>query len=204
MSMLSISTEISNRLLERLGYIKIIPQNIINWSSELQYNQTKLQELYPHANITNIEDVKQLTTNSNSVDLFYSNCKLTTFDDYLSLFAAIKHILTNDGLFLFSTVGPKSYDIDSLQDMHTIGDIMLKIEFNDPVVDSEIVQLEYKNIANLAIDLNALNLNPDLLKKQKSNYQLEIIYGIAWGSKITKQITNNTGKIKVPLSSIKY
>jgi malonyl-CoA O-methyltransferase len=53
--------------------------------------------------------------------------------------------------------------VHSFYDMHDIGDVMLHCGFQDPVVDKEIITVQYKSVATLLKDLKGIgsfNLSP--------------------------------------------
>jgi malonyl-CoA O-methyltransferase len=133
---------------------------------------------------------------NNSIDLIFANLLMPWIGDLPLFFIEISRILKNDGLFIFSTLGPDSLQIiksiwsklDNYEhinpfiDMHIIGDQILQSGLGDPVLDAEKLTINYKNIDSLFSDLknsgasNCLkNRNPTLTGKKKiKEFKLEL------------------------------
>jgi malonyl-CoA O-methyltransferase len=122
------------------------------------------------------------------------------------------------GLFMFATFGPSTlielkdswFEVDQRPhvhqfiDMHDIGDALMKAGFSQPVVDAEVIKLEYSNFRQLLNDLKNIGasnadknrskglMTPGRLKKLEAAYRekgfqdgkfiasYEVIYGHAW------------------------
>jgi len=104
-----------------------------------------------------------------------------------------QRVLTNDGLFIFSTFGPQTLtelkqswsEVDNkthannFMDMHDIGDKLLALGFSGVVVESEIITLTYEKAMDILLDLknigaqniNAKNITKSNLKSMFKNYE---------------------------------
>jgi len=173
---------------------------------------------------------------NNSVDLIFTNLLMPWVDNLPLFFAEINRILKKDGLFIFSTLGPDSLQniksiwnkIDDYEhvnpfiDMHIIGDLILKSGLGDPVLDTDKLTINYKNIDSFFTDItktgarNCLrNRNHGLTAKHKLSMfkttleksiinnqlsiELELIYGHAWGN----NLNSNPNEFSVDVSQIK-
>jgi len=105
-----------------------------------------------------------------SVDVVVSNLMLPGCADPAAVFMEVRRILRSPGLFLFTTLGPDSLKelrrawakIDRLphvhdhDDMHIIGDVLVQAGFREPVMDVEMLTVNYREIAALATDLRSM------------------------------------------------
>ena len=104
-----------------------------------------------------------------SVDLLFSNLALQWCEPSRA-FAEAARVVTNDGLFLFSTVGPDTLrelraafaeadgepHVNRFVDMHDLGDALVHAGFADPVMEMETITLEYDTVMAVARDLKAI------------------------------------------------
>jgi malonyl-CoA O-methyltransferase len=86
------------------------------------------------------------------------------------VFAEAARVLEAGGLFIFSTFGPDTLKelraafaaVDDYQhvnpfvDMHDLGDALVQAGFADPVMEMEVVTLEYASVEAVAHDLRAI------------------------------------------------
>ena len=159
----------------------------------------------------------QLPFKPDSFDLVIAELVLPWVADYSQFFSACQRVLTEGGLLLFTTFGPdtlkelrcsfakiNSYSyVHEFIDMHHFGDFLLASYWLDPVVDMEIININYRSITQLLMDLKNtgsgnihINRNRGLMTKNilyqmEKNYQqfantnhslpatYEIIYGHA-------------------------
>ena len=214
--MLWLTQEIGKRLLERLDFIKMKPLvllNLVNLDNGSEIFNALLQKKYPNAVILNIVLNAFVTLKNQSVDCIFLNCELPWDTDLSSFFTEIKRVLKPEGIFLFSSFGPdtlkelsacvKKTDtkmpIDVFIDMHDIGDALIQLEFSDPVLDVEHIEVQYQNVQDLLNDVQNSKQNlfipiPNTLSKEQliKQYEVfrkpsgilpatfEIIYGLAW------------------------
>jgi malonyl-CoA O-methyltransferase len=163
-------------------------------------------------------DALSLPLRTGSVDLLYSNLLLPWIHDLPSFFREVSRVLRQGGLFVFSTLGPDSLSalraawasVDDGQhvnlfiDMHDVGDGLLHAGLRDPVLDTDYLNVSYRDTAALFRDLtlagarNSLSgrtktlTGKDRFRKMESQLRsrfadgvleltLELVYGHAWG-----------------------
>ena len=161
-------------------------------------------------------DAERLPLAHGSVDFVFSNLALH-WSRPEGVFAEAARVLPAGGLIMFSTLGPDTlkelraaFDgIDAAShvhgfiDMHDLGDALVHAGFADPVMEMEVITLEYSRVDDLARDLkasgahNALPQRPrglttprrwrrmaDRYESQRRGDALpatfEIVYGHAW------------------------
>ena len=104
-----------------------------------------------------------------SVQFIYSNLAMQWCDP-ARLFPEAARVLATQGLFLFSTFGPDTLKelreafravdgaahVNSFVDMHDLGDGLVGAGFGDPVMEMEILTLEYPSVEAIARDLKAI------------------------------------------------
>ncbi|MGB7290064.1 MAG: methyltransferase domain-containing protein [Candidatus Macondimonas sp.] len=129
--------EARNRLLERLTYVRLDPQWVIDLGSASGAGSRGLSRRYPQARVVGMDvnlallapprrfrlpllrsrplriqaDGLRLPLATASVDLVFSNLVLLALADPFPMFAEIARVLRPGGLFLFTTLGP-----DTLQE----------------------------------------------------------------------------------------
>jgi malonyl-CoA O-methyltransferase len=160
-------------------------------------------------------DAEHLPLGTGTAGLVFSNlalqwCRPDAF------FAEAARILPAGGLFLFSTFGPdtlrelrasfaavdRGAHVNAFVDMHDLGDALVHAGFADPVMEMEVVTLEYSNVQALARDLKSVGATalasrgPGLAgraawKAMQGRYEslrrngalpasYEVVYGHAW------------------------
>ena len=154
-----------------------------------------------------------------SIDVVFSNLLLPWANDPAIIFAEIARVLRKGGVFTFATLGPDSLQeisrawgsiddiahVNRFQDMHDIGDGLVKAGLRDPVLDVDRLSVSYTNSARLFADLtavgarNALNQRAlSLTGKQRYGamvaaldnmavdgnitLDLELVFGHCWGA----------------------
>ena len=112
-------------------------------------------------------DVEQLPFASESVDLVFSSSTFQWCADLPRVFSECRRVLRTEGVLIFSTFGPdtlhqlrdsfaKQDDFQHVHkfiDMHHIGDMLLAESFADPVVDMEMIDIQYQTLQQLFQDL---------------------------------------------------
>ncbi len=184
-------------------------------------------------------DMSCLPFKNDSFDIIFANQSIHWANDYQLLFKDISRILKPGGVFVFSTLGPDTFkeiklswhDVDhyshvkDFSDMHLLGDVLLKSNFSEPVVDMEYITVRYKNVKSMAEDLKAQGVqhhgeqankglmsprrwhqytkNYESLRDQDSLLPLtyEVVYGQAWGQQLKQSIGTN-GEVIVPIRSM--
>lgn len=188
-------------------------------------------------------DAQFLPIKSQSIDLIFSTSTFQWCEDLNQLFAECARVLKQDGALVFSTFGPdtlkelrlswagidQKQHVHQFMDMHHIGDILLAQQYKDPVVDREMIVIEYQTARQLLADLKATGsrgkFSPQehetptgLMGKQAfskfvaayNTFRLEndslpasyeVIYGYARKSS-AHSLDSETGEIKVPVESL--
>jgi malonyl-CoA O-methyltransferase len=122
--------EVADRLLDRLDYIRIRPEVILDLGSGTGYSSRILEKRYKNAKIIAVDFAEQMLLRSkkdkkwfdrkryicgdaetlpfgdNTVDLIFSNLMLHWMNDSEKVLKELRRVLKPDGLFLFSTLGP--------------------------------------------------------------------------------------------------
>lgn len=134
-----------------------------------------------------------------------------------AVFAEVSRVLEPGGLFLFSTFGPDTLKelraafasvdghdhVNTFVDMHDLGDALVAAGLADPVMEMEMITLEYASVEAVARDLKAIGARNALpgrprglsgrarWKRMAESYERhrrdgalpaswEVIYGHAW------------------------
>lgn len=161
-------------------------------------------------------DVERLPIAAQEVDFAFSNLALHWCDP-AAFFTEAARALSTGGLLLFSTLGPDtlrelrdaflaaddSPHVHSFIDMHDLGDALVHAGFADPVMEMEVLTIEYSDVAAMARELrftgaaNALGerrrglTTPAQWKRMADRYEArrrdgalpatcEVVYGHAW------------------------
>lgn len=186
-------------------------------------------------------DGEYLPFQNQTMDFVFSNCTLQWFLSPEMVLQEIYRILKPNGLLLFSTFGPDTLKelrssfakldafnhVNTFIDMHTIGDLLLHLGFQDPVMDMEMITLTYQNINGLLRDLKLMGAqhvntsdrrglstkkNFDKLSNCYEAYRneedvlpatFEIVYGLAWMPETIVQPTLCTkANTRIPITQI--
>lgn len=183
---------------------------------------------------------EQLPFADESIDLIFSTSTFQWCVDINQVFIECKRVLRPQGILIFSSFGPDTLKelrqswatIDQLHhvhdfiDMHHIGDALLANQFDDPVVDMEIITIQYQSVRQLLKDLKdtgsrgKFNNNAKGLTGKYKFHQLEeayekyrtvegslpasyeVIYGYAHKTSVKKSADQNAHEINVPLDNI--
>lgn len=127
-------------------------------------------------------DAARLPLLTGSIDLVYANLLLPWIDDHAAVFTEAARVLRTGGLFTFATLGPDSFrelraawdDADSMShvrsfpDMHNVGDQLLHCGLRDPVLDTEMLRLEYSDTKSLFRDIVQTGTGNSLRHRRKS------------------------------------
>ena len=112
-------------------------------------------------------DAEDLPLASGSCDLVVSNLMLQWCNDQARALAEFRRVLRPGGLLLFTTFGPDTLaelreawgEVDprprvgAFVDLHDLGDALLGLGFQDPVMDAERLTLTYADLHGLMRDL---------------------------------------------------
>ena len=159
-------------------------------------------------------DAERLPLAHGSIDFVFSNLALQWCPPEAA-FAEAARVLPAGGLFMFSTLGPDTLKelraafgdgaahVHPFVDMHDLGDALVHAGFADPVMEMEVITLEYSRVDDLARDLKATGAHnalphrahglftPRRWKRMAERYEahrrgdalpatFEIVYGHAW------------------------
>ena len=152
-----------------------------------------------------------------------------------AVFDEWQRVLKPGGLCFFSTLGPdtlrelkqafagvsQAVHIHDFLDMHDVGDALLATGFAEPVMDVDVVTLDYSSVENLLVSLkkqgvvNVLQqrsrglLTPrqkltDVYERRNQQFPatFEIVYGCAWATDVipNKRVGN---EVHVPMQILK-
>ncbi len=112
-------------------------------------------------------DLEQLPFAAHSFDLVFSSLSLPWCNDLRGTLGEFARVSKPGALLLFASLGPGTLNelaaswqaLDALPrvhrfvDMHDVGDAMLAAGFAQPVVDTEVIRLEYAELRGLLSDL---------------------------------------------------
>ena len=161
-------------------------------------------------------DAERLPFAAGSVPFVFSNLALQ-WTRPAAVFAEAARVLSTGGLFLFSSFGPDTLrelresfagldghdHVNTFVDMHDLGDGLVQAGFADPVMEMEVITLEYACVEAIARDLKAIGARNSLprrprglagrgpwreaiarYEKHRRNGSLpatyEVVYGHAW------------------------
>ena len=163
-------------------------------------------------------DMEQMPFNRDAFGLLFSSLALQWCNDLGATLRELARISKPGGMLLFSSFGPatlKELDaswlamdshphVHRFMDMHDVGDAMLAAGFAQPVVDSEVIRMEYSDFRSLLGDLKNIGasnadvsrrrglMTPGRLRQLESHYRelafengkfiasYEVVYGHAW------------------------
>jgi len=163
-------------------------------------------------------DMEQLPFKSRSFDLVFSSLALQWSNNLGDTLAEFARVARPEGLLMFASFGPgtlteldaswralENYPhVQQFVDMHNVGDALLAVGFTQPVVDAEIIRMEYDDLRALLDDLkNTGERNADInrrrglmtparLRSLERSYRefgfengkfiasYEVVYGHAW------------------------
>jgi malonyl-CoA O-methyltransferase len=114
-------------------------------------------------------DAERLPLAGACAQLVYSNLTLQWCRPQ-AVFAEVARVLEAGGLFMFSTFGPDTLrelraafasvddaaHVNPFVDMHDLGDALVHAGLADPVMEMEVLTLEYADVAAIARDLKAI------------------------------------------------
>jgi len=177
-------------------------------------------------------DFEQLPFAKNSFDMVWSSSSIQWASNIEQLLKGVLNVLKPGGLFILSTFGPETLlELNQISkqifnksttshfiDMHELGDLLLNLGFQNPVLDRENFVMTYQHPSDLFKDLKKIGAtsgNMDEYKGMKgrgylekiiheySNYKkdnlypasYEVIYAHAWKP-------NNTDNLK-PINFVK-
>ena len=131
-----------------------------------------------HATMSRANPPHESTLSEGAADLVWSNMVLHHLADPEATFARWLRLLSVDGILMFSTLGPGTFE--SLRrlyasqrwrsphapfvDMHDLGDMLVHAGFADPVMDQEVITLTWATAAEALAELRQLGGNADRVR----------------------------------------
>jgi malonyl-CoA O-methyltransferase len=110
-------------------------------------------------------DLQRLPLAPASVDLVWSSMALHWASDPLATFREFSRVLAPDGLVMFSTLGPDTLKelraaatdsrVHAFTDMHDLGDMLVASGLTHPVMEMELITIDYRSGGRLLDDLRA-------------------------------------------------
>lgn len=163
--------EAAEHLLARLDYVKLQPAHILVFGWQTDLERSMLAARYPDSEIISVVDMDAFAKlKPESVQLVVANMALQWLPDPRLFFYLVHTVLQDQGLFLFTTVGPDTLGqlhqsfqviddkphVHAFTDMHHLGDCLKQLGFDDPVMDMQMLTLAYDDLGDLFQDLRAL------------------------------------------------
>jgi len=158
-------------------------------------------------------DLARLPLAAESVGLVWCNMALHWVNEPLAVFREFARVLAPGGLAMFSTLGPDtlrelrdaagSARVHAFVDMHDLGDMLLAAGLAAPVMDMELIRIEYASGARLLDDLRASGQTNaradrarglagrrflDAFRRARLSATYEVVYGHAWKAETAKTI----------------
>jgi malonyl-CoA O-methyltransferase len=158
-------------------------------------------------------DLERLPLAAEAVDFAWCNMALHWLSDPLPVFRELARVLAPEGLLMFSTLGPDTLKelraaagegrVHAFIDMHDLGDMLVASGFSAPVMDMEMIEIEYGKDKGLLSDLRASGqtsaradrprglggraFRERLRARLPARATFEVVYGHAWRGKKVHQ-----------------
>ncbi len=185
-----VSQYMQQQLLLRLKELDIQPKKILDLGCGTGAMLEHLQKTHANAEIIGVDfsesmlaiakqrcpnasfalqDINKLVLPEHQYDLIILN-NVLQWVDIGTVFARIKLLLAEQGVVLFSTVGPNTLielkqiwkavahkaSINNFIDMHDIGDVLRELHFVDPVLESKNLHYQFDDVLSLLYTLKAM------------------------------------------------
>ena len=152
-------------------------------------------------------ELERLPIAADAVDFAWCNMALHWLSDPLPAFREFARVLAPEGLLMFSALGPDSLKelraaagaarVHAFIDMHDLGDMLVGAGFSNPVMDMEIIEVDYTGGGSLLADLRLSGQTSARADRQRglsgrgfgkrlgapSRATFEVVYGHAWKSR---------------------
>ena len=150
-------------------------------------------------------DLERLPLTDASIDFVWCNMALHWLPEPQRAFAELARVLGPEGLLMFSTLGPDTLKelraaagparVHAFTDMHDLGDMLVESGFSAPVMDMEMIEIDYAGKGSLLADLRASGQTSALagrprglagkgfgerLRALPARATFEVVYGHAW------------------------
>ena len=185
-------------------------------------------------------DAEKLPFADNSVDFIFSCFAFQWFPNLNVALEEMFRVLKPEGLLMFASFGPDTLaelryawnDVDdythvnTFLDMHDVGDSLIQSGYSDPVMDMDMMALEYDSVKAIMKDLKQLGahniidnrpsglMGKGKMQKMIDNYETfrdsegllpasyEVIYGHAWGKETPPISHMKPDDVRVNLTDI--
>lgn len=160
-------------------------------------------------------DFEKIPLANRSTDLVFSNLSLQWASDLVAIFREIRRVMRTEGMLLFSMPGDASFPelraasgaslLNSFpvqfSNLTEIGDLLVAQGFAEPVMDSEIITLEYPDFASMQLEMAATGTTgfslpkPNRTGREAGTISLEILYGTAFGPPQGQPVRTGEGEV---------
>jgi malonyl-CoA O-methyltransferase len=127
-------------------------------------------------------DMEQLPFASDSFDLIFSSLSLQWCNDLDAAFNEAFRVLRPGGLYVFASFGPDTLKelreswrrvdgrvhVNRFEDMHDVGDALLRDGFAEPVMEAEIITMTYQDTDTIMKDLKSIGAS---VKERSGGYE---------------------------------
>ncbi len=118
-------------LIERLNYIRIQPRAVLLFGPFSAEEEQKIAKIYPKAKLSMETDLKSFR--EKAFDVILGVDLSGERSEFEAIFAGFKQSLKPGGMLLFTQFGCEHSP--EFPDMHDTGDLLLRCDFENPVVD---------------------------------------------------------------------
>lgn len=184
-------------------------------------------------------DAVALPLRDASIDLVFSNLMLPFCADPLRTLAEARRVLRHPGAFLFTSLGPDTlselqrawqsadrfHHVLPFMDMHDLGDAVVHAGFAEPVLDTEILTVTYRDLDRALADLRgagsinaSIGRNPGLTgraawQRMADAYEsirsadgllpgtIEVVFVLAWAGDSAGR-RRRDGAVEVPVDQL--
>lgn len=225
--------EVGTQIIERLGWITLQPQVIVEVGAGVGGITAQLLQHYKNARLIAIHSAEEflqpitlpiemhcapleaLPLADLSVDLLIANLALPWCVDFACVLQEWRRVLRPEGMVMFTALGPDtlrelhhtSAVFPHLMDMHHIGDLLTKLRFADPVLDVDYLTFSYADPALLWQELyetSMVNHAADLPPAKHYPVTYEVIFAHAFRPPLmTEQVADEEGTVQIPLSHLR-
>jgi len=187
----ALETEVGRRLLERVAFARSEPAVVLDLGCGTGIGLAALKKSVKKAQVVGLDvsgamlaragkksrltrpirlleaSMEQLPLSARTVDLVFSNLAMPLLEGFGPLFDEVRRVLKPDGMFLFSTFGPASFEqlsqaagrclpgfaVPRFPDLLEVGDALTAAGFMNPVMDVDHLTLHYPGLEAMASEL---------------------------------------------------